>query len=89
MKIETSSQWTLALSDKEDNMAEMKTAATLKTIEELKQELGVSDAVFEGTKAANGWKSGRQVEEKEFKEACEAFRKAPVDGSKKDKEAKG
>ena len=39
MKIETSSQWTLALSDKEDNMAEMKTAATLKTIEELKQEL--------------------------------------------------
>lgn len=50
---------------------------------------GVSDAVFEGTKAANGWKSGRQVEEKEFKEACEAFRKAPVDGSKKDKEAKG
>ena len=56
MKIETSSQWTLALSDKEDNMAEMKTAATLKTIEELKQELGVSDAVFEGVKAANGWK---------------------------------
>lgn len=55
----------------------------------LKQKLGVSDAVFEGTKAANGWKSGRQVEEKEFKEACEAFRKAPVDGSKKDKEAKG
>lgn len=29
------------------------------------------------------------MEEKEFKEACEAFRKAPVDGSKKDKEAKG
>lgn len=38
---------------------------------------------------AKKWKSGRQVEEKEFKEACEAFRKAPVDGSKKDKEAKG
>ena len=38
------------------------------SIEELKQKLGVSDAVFEGTKAANGWKSGRQVEEKEFKE---------------------
>lgn len=50
---------------------------------------GTFYAVFEGTKAANGWKSGRQVEEKEFKEACEAFRKAPVDGSKKDKEAKG
>lgn len=88
MKIETSSQWTLALSDKEDNMAEMKTAATLKTIEELKQELGVSDAVFEGVKAANGWKSGRQVEADAFKEACAAFLKAPVDGRVTDEEAK-
>ena len=50
-------------------MAETKQAASLMSIEELKQKLGVSDAVFEGTKAANGWKSGRQVEEKEFKEA--------------------
>ncbi len=45
-------------------MAETKQAASLMSIEELKQKLGVSDAVFEGTKAANGWKSGRQVEEK-------------------------
>ena len=89
MKIETSSHWTLALSDKEHNMAEMKTAATLKTIEELKQELGVSDAVFEGVKAANGWKSGRQVEADAFKEACAAFLKAPVDGRVTDEEAKG
>ena len=70
-------------------MAEKGQAASLKSIEQLKQELGVSDAVFEGTKAANGWKSRRQVEEQEFKEACEAFRKAPVNGSKEDKEAKG
>ena len=70
-------------------MAEMRQAASLKSIEELKQKLGVSDAVFEGTKAANGWKSGRQGDEQEFKEACEAFRKAPVNGSKEDKEAKG
>lgn len=70
-------------------MAETGQAASLKGIEQLKQELGVSDAVFEGTKAANGWKSGRQVEEQEFKEACEAFRKAPVNGSMEDKEAKG
>ena len=39
-------------------MAETKQAASLMSIEELKQKLGVSDAVFEGTKAANGWKSG-------------------------------
>lgn len=70
-------------------MAETKQAASFMSIEELKRKLGVSDAVFEGTKAANGWKSGRQVDEKEFNEACEAFRKAPVDGSMKDKEAKG
>ena len=70
-------------------MAEMKQAASLKSIEELKQELGVPDAVFEGTKAANGWKGGRQVDGQEFKEACEAFRKAPVGGSMEDKEAKG
>ena len=61
----------------------------LMSIEELKQKLGVPDAVFEGTKAANGWKNGRQVTEKEFQEACEAFRRAPVDGSREDKEAKG
>ena len=61
----------------------------LKSIEGLKQKFGVSDAVFEGTKAANGWQRGRQVTEKEFQEACEACRKAPVDGSVKDKEAKG
>lgn len=70
-------------------MAEANKAASLKNIEQLKQELGVSDAVFEGTKAANGWKGGRQVEEQEFREACEAFRKAPVNGGMEDKEAKG
>ena len=70
-------------------MAETRQAASLMSIEGLKQKLGVSDSVFEGTKAANGWKSGRQVTEKEFQEACEAFRRAPVDGSREDKEAKG
>lgn len=70
-------------------MAETKQVASMKSIEQLKREFNVSDAVFEGTKAANGWKSGRQVEEQEFKEACEAFRSAPVDGRMTDKEAKG
>lgn len=42
-------------------MAETKQAASLMSIEELKQKLGVSDAVFEGTKAAKRmeeWKTG-------------------------------
>ncbi len=70
-------------------MAEMRKAVPLKSIEQLKQELGVSDAVFEGTKAANGWKSGKQVEEQEFRTACEAFRTASTCGSMEDREAKG
>ena len=35
-------------------MAETKQAASLMSIEELKQKLGVSDAVFEGTKSKTG-----------------------------------
>ena len=70
-------------------MTETTETASLKTIEELKQELGISDVVFEGVKAAKRWKSGRQVGTDEFKEACEAFLKAPVDGRTTDKEAKG
>lgn len=59
------------------------------TIEELRRKFDVPDAVFEGTKAANGWKGGKQVEEQDFRDACEAFRKAPTDGRREDKEAKG
>ncbi len=70
-------------------MAETKKAASLRKIEELKQELGIPDVVLEGMKAANGWKSGRQVGEQEFKKACEDFLSAPVDGRAADKEAKG
>lgn len=70
-------------------MEETRQAAPLMSIEELKQKLGVSDAVFEGAKAAKGWKSGRQVDGQEFREACAAFLKAPADGSWEDGEAKG
>lgn len=70
-------------------MADTKRAASFKSIEELKKELKVSDAVFEGVKAANGWKAGKQVEETGFKAAVDAFLKAPVDGRTMDKEAKG
>lgn len=61
----------------------------MRSIEQFKKEFHVSDAVFEGTKAANGWKSGKQVEESVFLKACEEFRNAPMDGRMTDKEAKG
>lgn len=70
-------------------MADRKTAACFKGIEELKKEQKVSDAVFEGIKAANGWKTGKRVEETVFKRAVEAFLNGRVDGSRRDKEAKG
>ncbi len=49
-------------------------------IEELKEREGTPDAVFEGVKAANGWKTGKMVTEKAYEEAVEAFEKAPMDG---------
>lgn len=51
-------------------------------IEELKAREETPDAVFEGVKAANGWKAGKIVTEKAYKEAVKAFEKAPMDGRK-------
>lgn len=50
------------------------------SIEELKIQENTPDAVFDGVKAANGWKTGKQVTEKAYKEAVESFNKAPMDG---------
>lgn len=69
-------------------MASNTTSTTMKTIEELQEQHGISDAVFEGVKAANNWKTGRQVEEAEFTAACDEFRNAPIDG-RKNEEVKG
>lgn len=49
-------------------------------IEELKAREETPDAVFEGVKAANGWKNGKMVTEKNYKEAVDAFGKTPMDG---------
>lgn len=57
------------------------------TIEEWKAMQGTPDAVFEGTKAAEKWKTGKQVTEEEYIKACTLFGNAPADG--RDKEAKG
>lgn len=66
-------------------MAEKKTLAKdtgiiLKPIEEWKKEHKVRTAVFEGLKAANGWRNGKQVTEKEFKAAYHAFTDGAADG---------
>ncbi len=68
-------------------MSERNTAS-LKTIEELKEEHSVPDAVFEGVKASMNWKAGRQVTGEEFSAACDEFRNAPINGRER-KEAKG
>lgn len=69
-------------------MADKKAASCFKSIEGLKKELKVPDAVFEGVKAANRWKPGRQVEEAAFRKAVESFLSARVDGIRTGKEAK-
>lgn len=54
------------------------------SIEELKVTHKVTDAVFEGVKTAKRWKSGRQVQEEEFLNACDEFKTAPIDGKKEE-----
>ncbi len=62
-------------------MAEKKDIA-YKAIEELKGIKDTPDAVFEGAKAANGWKTGKMVTEEEYESAVKAFGEAPIDGRK-------
>ncbi|MDE6234105.1 MAG: hypothetical protein K2M60_12285 [Lachnospiraceae bacterium] len=50
------------------------------TIEELKERKETPDAVFEGVKAANGWKTGKMVTENAYMAAVKAFEAAPMDG---------
>lgn len=50
------------------------------SIEELKRSNETPDAVFEGVKAANGWRKGKKTTDKEYQEAVEAFKNAPMDG---------
>lgn len=57
-------------------MAEIKYVA----IEELKLQENTPDAIFEGVKAANGWKTGKQVTVEAYKKAVEEFNNAPMDG---------
>lgn len=54
------------------------TKAEFKTIEFLQEKHQVKDHIFEGVKAANNWKAGKQVTETEFLKECNAFLKAPV-----------
>lgn len=70
-------------------MEERKTEGLLRTIEEHRLAYGTPDEVFEGARAAMGWKRGKQVEAAAFQAACDAFLKAPADGRTVEKEAKG
>lgn len=51
-------------------------------IERLKEKSGTSEAVFEGVKAANGWRAGKMLTAEEYQKAVEAFEHAPMDGRK-------
>lgn len=49
-------------------------------IEELRERHETPDAVFEGVKAANGWKTGKVVTDAVYVAAVKAFGSAPMDG---------
>lgn len=53
------------------------------TIETYRDRKGTSAAVFEGTKAANSWKSGKQVTEEEYDLAVSLYGQAPINGRRK------
>lgn len=64
-------------------MSEKKTEIqeeVFQTIEELQAKHQVSRTVMEGVKAANSWRAGKQVTEKEFLKAWDLFLHAPADG---------
>ena len=46
------------------------------SVEELRKKLKTPLAVFEGTKALKGWKTGKQLKEAEYLEAVEQFNTA-------------
>lgn len=52
-------------------------------IEELKAIKNTPDAVFEGMKAASGWRSGKMVTEQEYDAVKQKFLNAPIDGGDK------
>ena len=51
--------------------------------EKLRDRHGTSRALFAGACAANGWRAGKALTEKEFLDGIAAFAGAPADGSGK------
>lgn len=76
----------MALSSERDKMNEQ-----YETIEKLKVEQNISDVIFEGMKAAAGWKKGKHITAQEFEEVYRSFLNASVSGNEDaaSKEAKG
>ncbi len=60
----------------------------MKTIEELKKSLQVSDPVFAGLMMANGWAEGLRMTEAEFKKALDKWLSRPVHGRSDQKSQK-
>lgn len=56
-------------------------------IEQLKNKFDTSDAVYHGVKAAEGWKPGRQVSEKDYAAAVENFLSGSINGKKVEQNA--
>lgn len=59
-----------------------KSAEEKKSIEQLAKEHKIPEEALAGMMAANGWKPGKQMLDKEFQKAFTGFQKAPIHGGK-------
>lgn len=57
-------------------------------IEELKDKYKTPESIFQGTKVASGWITGKMVAEEEYKKAIDGFLKGPMNGRGVKKDAK-
>jgi len=55
----------------------------LKSVEELKATLGISNTVFAGVLQANGWAEGLAMTQKAFEDAVAKWLNGPVHGRRK------
>lgn len=58
------------------------------TIEELKEKNKTPEAIFQGARAAEGWRPGKMVSEEEYQKALDGFLKRPMNGKEVKKDAK-
>jgi len=69
------------------NKASAEDTHSLLTIEDLKEKSQTPDKVFQGAKAAKGWRAGKAVTKEDYENALKEFLESPAGGRKVKKDA--